>query len=450
MKNLTKHRVLHELRHAKAEPQAVWHYFVVSLLGYGCKFMIAVPLAYLVFAIAHSRGTSWWLALLFGFITANVILFRTSFLLLLEPGRMGEAWREIEHQEIPDRVALAMIELQFRTLVRCITYFAMSLVIAATAGIVLFPTWGYWSILSSLVTANFMFGALSHSAEDAAKRFSVGLSDLKDEAIMPVVRPAGGLRLPYSVCDSAPQRVLLMPNLSLVSLLSHWKIVSSVIGLTGAVAAIRFFEVKDFFVFPTIFGISFLAVLALTKFVFRARYMHFQILCFRRFNEDSGRIFRSTISPLMGCYGTVHVVTDERMERSPGYMDLFAQSGEHDPMRFLVALPDHVIGATNTYSLSDKNWIDNVLTLIKNSDLVISDVSAGLSPNVLFELQQASLHLPGSRIVILSRTQDHIDALLGSAFGLEGRQPVCILYTDSFLGKLRLKRRLKQFMSALQ
>lgn len=302
--------------------------------------------------------------------------------------------------------------------------------------------------------------SFSGGFKNAERRFNAELERLAvvPDASRSQATKSPTLSLPYSTRLSSPSRTLMLPNTSFVRILICWRIITSVVIISFSILILYFFYsviekiIGSWTIIPCVFTLITLIISYLSRLLFRFRLAPFEIVCFRRFDADSARICQTLIAPLLGCYGRVAIVHDKNLDERYDYIDKWQSDVVGDPMTIRFALPSFTVGNHSIYKFEKHNWQEKVGDLLRTADLVIMDISSGMSPSTEWELKESIRCLPAERIWLISRDSTifkDIEGLLQPSFIEDHIKVKRCEYIDLIRGRSGLRREINKMILSI-
>ncbi len=123
----------------------------------------------------------------------------------------------------------------------------------------------------------------------------------------------------------------------------------------------------------------------------------FDVLYLRSFRPEDAHPARDSLSPILGCMGTLTTVHNPDFIQGLTIID--GHDGHEDLTLAWLELGEILSDGLEAVKLTG-DWRDGVRTLLDRTDLVVIDLTAA-SPHVAWELVQAQTALPAERLIAL-------------------------------------------------
>jgi len=162
-----------------------------------------------------------------------------------------------------------------------------------------------------------------------------------------------------------------------------------------------------------------------------------RVVYFRSFRQDASREARDHLGPILGCIG--HLTTVHNDDYIQGLTPVEGHSNHEDLLFAWLELGEILSDGLDAVKLKDAHWRENVLEILRKSDLVIIDMTEA-TENVAWECARALEVLPTNRVVLLYR----------AGTSRPQSTPDAIEYDTSIRGRYRLRHALRHRLSAIR
>lgn len=162
-----------------------------------------------------------------------------------------------------------------------------------------------------------------------------------------------------------------------------------------------------------------------------------RVVYFRSFRQDASHEARDHLGPILGCIGCLTTVHNTAYVQ--GLTPVEGHS-DHDDLWFAwLELGEILSDGLEAVKLEDAHWRENVLEILRKSDLAIIDLTEA-TENVAWEFARALEVLPANRVVPLYR----------AGTSRPQNAPHALEYDTAIRGRYRLRQALRRRLSAIR
>lgn len=450
------------------EPKPLWIYIVNRIILLKVKGAAVLSFCFLLTVYAWIQGMSVWFTIPLVLLLTNIcypLIAYDDLDLLQNFSRIERHWPIVIGQKFNHKFNCTFSDLSDRILIQINIMMVIVLLCTFIGCYLLIVQADWWGggIALLAIYSVLSAGSLSQLTEKlkllAQETTPHENKESAKTTVISVNKLSGRNRQLLSL-QSNNKRTLFQPNCSCYILAIRWRIITSIGIIAVAVQVISsdyMFFFNDLFgitAIPTIFLISTVLIGFFTKAVFNLRDNHFNSVCLRRFESTSGHCVRTIIAPTLSCFGKVSVVSDMHFQENPGALDELAESNEFDPMSTPFYLPNLLLNSVILYEFKRKNWKTQVSMLLEWTDLIVVDISNGISPSIEWEIDESMKYLPIERILFISNFRKTTALKLIEQYKqIDNKgnclEPQLIMFEDSWLGRLKLKNVLVNYLKEL-